>query len=597
MKLISAYILLVGAFASHTICANQAKKEILEPILVGRPPSDAYIGLSKLEDGEIRHYDYGQQADPEDLNRGGRSGKASGYIVSKDHGRTWENRSVDEAFVGADIRCPKTHEYVRLFGQSDGVYAVRSKGGLDGSWGIEKITPERFIMMKPPLPIVDGNRLIVGAHKPVADEQGSMGTFYSDDGGVTWNLSSLVRVSDSVANERDAYRRWQNPGVEPTIVELNDGRLWMIARTSHDRHYESFSYDGGENWSEPKPSRFFGTLTMPTLKRLKDGRILFLWNNTTPMPELPGDYPMKFGLNASPWLKEKPRPGGLVFTNRDVLHAAISEDDGKTWIGFRELWLNEIRNKDNYHILGGKDLSVHQTQVVETDEGNLLVSLGQHPAVRSLVLFNAAWLYETERFSDFSNGFDDWTVHQYIEKVVGHARYNRIVGPKLIPHPGNKDRRVMKIGRKDDPTLHVENEGAVWNFPTGGNGSFETRMLIQNGSKGGRISLSDRWFNPCDLSAKDFAMFNLEFSGDGMIDSNVQLQPGKWYTISFTWDRLIFSQFDTCRVTIQPGNQQFSIPLKRQSLNGISYVHFVSTANTPDANGFLIEQVRAKIGR
>jgi len=33
-----------------------------------------------------------------------------------------------------------------------------------------------------------------------------------------------------------------------------------------------------------------------------------------------------------------------VFTNRDALHAAISDDEGRTWKGFRELALNEIRN-------------------------------------------------------------------------------------------------------------------------------------------------------------------------------------------------------------------------------------------------------------
>lgn len=32
-----------------------------------------------------------------------------------------------------------------------------------------------------------------------------------------------------------------------------------------------------------------------------------------------------------------------VFTNRDVNHAAISEDDGKSWIGMREMVLNPLR--------------------------------------------------------------------------------------------------------------------------------------------------------------------------------------------------------------------------------------------------------------
>ena len=35
---------------------------VFAPIKVATPPSDAYIGLSKLETGEIRHYNYGEQA-------------------------------------------------------------------------------------------------------------------------------------------------------------------------------------------------------------------------------------------------------------------------------------------------------------------------------------------------------------------------------------------------------------------------------------------------------------------------------------------------------------------------------------------------------
>ena len=37
---------------------------VFAPIKVATPPSDAYIGLSKLETGEIRHYNYGEQAVP-----------------------------------------------------------------------------------------------------------------------------------------------------------------------------------------------------------------------------------------------------------------------------------------------------------------------------------------------------------------------------------------------------------------------------------------------------------------------------------------------------------------------------------------------------
>ena len=51
---------------------------IYAPVKVATPPSDAYIGLSRLETGEIRHYNYGEQAVPGNF-----------YLSSKDNGLTW----------------------------------------------------------------------------------------------------------------------------------------------------------------------------------------------------------------------------------------------------------------------------------------------------------------------------------------------------------------------------------------------------------------------------------------------------------------------------------------------------------------------------
>lgn len=65
--------------------------------------------------------------------------------------------------------------------------------------------------------------------------------------------------------------RWNHGAVEPTVVELKDGTLWMLMRTSQDFHYQAFSKDGGQTWGESEPSPFYGTITMPTLGRLADG--------------------------------------------------------------------------------------------------------------------------------------------------------------------------------------------------------------------------------------------------------------------------------------------------------------------------------------
>ena len=46
------------------VISQPSGDSVMEPRKVGIPPSDAYIGLSLLETGEIRHYNYGEQAEP-----------------------------------------------------------------------------------------------------------------------------------------------------------------------------------------------------------------------------------------------------------------------------------------------------------------------------------------------------------------------------------------------------------------------------------------------------------------------------------------------------------------------------------------------------
>ncbi len=92
---------------------------------------------------------------------------------------------------------------------------------------------------------------------------------------------------------------------EHMMVELKDGRLWMLARTNGQPH-ESFSTDGGRTWSSPKEAatvqnvnaRFF-------LRRLNSGRILLV-KNGSPTERL---------------------------SKRTHMSAWLSEDEGQTWKG------------------------------------------------------------------------------------------------------------------------------------------------------------------------------------------------------------------------------------------------------------------------
>lgn len=74
---------------------------VFSPVRVATQPSDAYIGLSLLESGEVRHYNYGEQAEP-----------GTFYLSSMDKGLTWKKLPYAKDMVFADRQSPVSKEYV-----------------------------------------------------------------------------------------------------------------------------------------------------------------------------------------------------------------------------------------------------------------------------------------------------------------------------------------------------------------------------------------------------------------------------------------------------------------------------------------------------
>lgn len=543
---------MVSSFAQ-----KPAFTEIHAPTVVGIPPSDAYIGLSMLESGEIRHYNYGEQSLP-----------GSFYISSLDSGLSWKKVSIPSLIPYADTRSPLSGEYMRVaYIDNAGVYAIRTAGGLDAGRTITKITSEPLIMCKPPVFIRSGKRVLVGTH---TINRSGCGVLYSDDDGISWKKSQFINTPPHTKGGFHKGIRWNHGGVEPTVIELSDGRLWMLIRTPQDTHYQSFSDDGGETWQDPTPSPFYGTLTMPTLGRLKDGRMILFWNNTTPLPELASADGV--------W--------DDVFTNRNVLHAAISEDDGKSWIGLRELMLDPVRNAHDFGTSAGGDKSVHQTQFVEPAPDKLLVSLGQSLRNRKMVIFDVDWLYEKSHSSDFSDSLQNWSTFKYYKGVVGHCGYNRTQGGQIIPHPTKPGANILWLRHLPNDSLLDANDGAVWNFPASRKGEFKTRIAFAQGSVPARVMLNDRWFNASDSVAAYHAMYVLSLD-----PKTLKIKDTKFHEITIRWD--LDSKNTTASVWIDGKASGVKLPLKNSSLHGISYAHFITDGTQPDPNGLYIESTNA----
>ncbi len=115
--------------------------------------------------------------------------------------------------------------------------------------------------------------------------------FASTDQGQTWTRRGHVRFPRP---------NWD----EHMFVELKDGRIWMVARTSGGV-MQSFSQDGGRTWTAPEPAPFNHPVARFHIRRLASDRILLI------------------------------KHGRTIDTHegRSLLTAWLSEDEGKTWSG------------------------------------------------------------------------------------------------------------------------------------------------------------------------------------------------------------------------------------------------------------------------
>ncbi len=131
------------------------------------------------------------------------------------------------------------------------------------------------------------------------------------------NARAVVWLSD------DEGRTWSRsesalplPGrgaMEPGVVELCDGRLLMIIRTSLDQIYRSYSGDRGVTWSAPEPMGVGAPVAPSTLVRIPStGDLLLIWNDCF-------------------------RAGPEAEAVRVPLTTAISRDEGATWEHRRDL--------------------------------------------------------------------------------------------------------------------------------------------------------------------------------------------------------------------------------------------------------------------
>lgn len=312
---------------------NESLNESLKPVPVDFHPGPKYAptvrpfqgipGIERHPAGRLFATWYSCR--PDDSGQGGDGEGHTNYIVlaaSDDDGNSWQDpllvidppghiRAFDSC-LWIDPRGRLWLFWAQSLGHWDGrggVWAIRcDKPDAADPTSLKWSAPRRLchgIMMNKPVVLRNGTWLLPAAvwlrnsfradmadRHPDTDDQRLSNVIASTDEGDTWTYRGGADVPDRTADEH-------------MVVELRDGRLWMLVRTRYGIG-QSFSDDAGVTWSLGEDSGIAGPNSRFHIRRLNSGRLLLVNHKLATTKQ------------------DKPPA-------RSHLTAWLSDDDGATW--------------------------------------------------------------------------------------------------------------------------------------------------------------------------------------------------------------------------------------------------------------------------
>lgn len=130
---------------------------------------------------------------------------------------------------------------------------------------------------------------------------------YSDDGGRSWQRNEDGELT--ILQDWNATFSYVN---EPSVTEVEPGRLLMFMRTGLGRLFQAWSDDEGMTWTRPQPTLLSSSTAPAQIRTLPNGHLLAVWNQE-------GEEEVKRGYN------------------RTRISAAISRDGGSVWEFFQNI--------------------------------------------------------------------------------------------------------------------------------------------------------------------------------------------------------------------------------------------------------------------
>lgn len=439
-----------------------------QPAVIREAPTNEACLVAR-RDGTLELYAIGKPA-----------GDTATVMRSADGGLTWSapetafrlNTRAYYAIQVLEARDGTLHAVVHDFREGPGGYRGRlwevhyTRRPPGGEWARPRLIVPGYIGSIRGFVQLESGRLVLAVARAMPDRMEAPGTgpdlgwhntfvYASDDAGATWRESA-----DQLTLELNGPNTTRYGAIEPALLELRDGRLWMLVRDRGGRLWQSFSRDGGTRWPALERSPFISSDSPAALLRLRDGRILLLANA------------------CQNWTN----PRSYAMGGREVLHAAVSGDEGRTWRGFREVLHEPVAETRG-------DRGTAYASAVQNAAGKVVVVSGQGEGKRAILAFDPGWLERDEDRDDPSDGLARWTAYggQGLVRTTDQGKASRAP--------------VRILGRKDAPS------GASWNFPLAAAGEVAFVVAATADVAGITFALNDHFTRVDDTRATEHAVF------------------------------------------------------------------------------------------
>ncbi|MBP1996285.1 sialidase family protein [Paenibacillus eucommiae] len=371
-------------------------------------------------------------------------------------------------------------------------------------------------------------------------------TIYSDDEGVTWKASNDVGISDGESHS-------ESGAMEPVVIELNRAHILMLIRTTLGRFYYAISIDGGASWGPARPTLFRSSNAPTSLVRLGNGDIVKIWNHCLGYRYIEG-----------------------ISYARQVLHAAISEDGGTTWNGYREIIGRRqddppgVLNCYAFPIVLHDDELLVKYYSIESKEGATF----NDPNAK-LISFSSAFLKEKTIVEEFSNGLQAWST---VGKHVTTGTYRS--------DPSSPDKNMLQMSAGVDETAV-----ASINFPYGSAGSLKIKMKSGKNLTGASLILSETYLDEYHFTGNDEEIKRIrEIVLKDCVRLAVYGSSNQWEEWDISWD------MNKNEVRLSDGTETQTIEVK-SDIGGFSYLMFCLEGSEGEVQRLSIARVAAESQR